>query len=123
MRRAYEQRPASELYLNTVTTPSMAPRPSLRAFAILPFLASLVLRAHHKFLLMAGRTLAAMLLDEGIEIVAAVIVGDLVARIDCPDRGDQDLALLYIGLGVRPAGVIDVARDVLAARSIDGPTG
>src|SRR5215510_6312302 len=71
---------------------------------------------------MAGRTLAAVLLDEGIEIVAAVIVGDLVARIDRLDGGDQDLALLDIGLGVRPAGVVNVARDVLAARSIDGPT-
>ena len=72
---------------------------------------------------MAGRTLAAVLLDEGIEIVAAVIVGDLVARMDGLDRADQNLALLHIGFGVRPAGMVDVARDVLAARSVDGPTG
>src|SRR5262249_21207020 len=59
----------------------------------------------------------------GIEIVAAVIVGDLVARMDGLDRADQNLALLHIGFGVRPAGMVDIARDVLAARSVDGPTG
>src|SRR5882672_7794240 len=72
---------------------------------------------------MAGRTPAAVILDERIEIVAAVIVGDLVARIDGLDRADQDLALLHIGFGVWPAGMVDVARDVLAARSVDSPTG
>ena len=72
---------------------------------------------------MTVRAPANLVLNIGIEIVAAVIVGDLVARIDRLDRGDQDLALLHIGFGVRPAGVVDVARDVLAARSVDGPTG
>ena len=72
---------------------------------------------------MAGGAPAAVVLDEGIEIVAAIIVGDLVARMDRLDRADQDLALLNIGFGVRPAGMVDVARDVLAARSVDRPTG
>src|SRR6266478_1731559 len=101
----------------------VAPRSRLGALAALAFPASLARRAHDQFLLMAGRTPAAVLLDERIEIIAAVVVGDLVARIDRLDRTDQDLALLHIGFGVRPAGMVDVARDVLAARSVDCPTG
>src|SRR3954447_10030958 len=93
---------------------------ALAAFALL---AALVLRAQHRLLLMAGGAPAAVVLDEGIEIVAAIIVGDLVARMDRLDRADQDLALLHVGFGIRPAGMVDVARDVLAARSVDRPTG
>src|SRR5215468_10807733 len=93
------------------------------ALADLVLVAAPLLRAQHQLLLMAGGAPAAAILDEGIEIVAAIIVGDLVARMDRLDRGNQDLAFLDISLGVRPAGVVDVARDVLAARSIDGPTG
>src|SRR5256885_15596686 len=72
---------------------------------------------------MAGGALATVLLDERVEIVTAVIVGDLVAWMDGLDRGDQDLSLPHIGFGIRPTGMVDVARNVLAARSIDGPTG
>jgi len=71
---------------------------------------------------MAGRALAAVLLDEGVEIVAAVVVGDLVARVDGPDRADQNLVLLDIGFGVRLAGMVDVAGDVPAARAVGGST-
>src|SRR5262245_46797062 len=87
----------------------------------LAFVATLPLRAQHQLLLMAGRTLAAVLLDERIEIVAAVVVGDLVPRVDGLDRADQNLVFLDIRLGVRPAGMVDVAGDVLAARAVDGP--
>src|SRR2546428_8744118 len=106
-----------------ITVIEVAPRSSLTAFATLALPVSLVLRAHDQLLLMAGGAPAAVILDESVEIVAAVIVGDLVARMDRLDRADQDLALLHIGLGVRPAGMVDVACDVLAARSVDGPTG
>src|SRR5262245_62283621 len=70
---------------------------------------------------MAGHTLAAALLDEGVEVVAAVVVGDLVTGVDGLDRADQNLVLLDIRFGVRPAGMVDVAGDVLAARAVDGP--
>src|SRR5262245_7612489 len=70
---------------------------------------------------MAGCAPAAVLLDEGVEVVATVVVGDLVARVDGLDRADQNLVLLDIRFGVRPAGMVDVAGDVLAARAIDGP--
>ena len=62
-----------------------------------------------------------MLFDESVEIIPAVIVGDLVARLDGLDRADDDRVLFDIGLGVRPARVIDVARDVAAGGTVDGP--
>src|SRR5215470_8480922 len=71
--------PAVQLSLSVLGT--------LATLAALPLF--FLLRAHHEFLLMAGRAFAAALLDEGIEIVAAVIVSDFVARIDRLDRGDQ----------------------------------
>src|SRR6478735_8579255 len=74
-------------------------------------------------LLLAGRAFAADRLQIGFEIVGAVIVIDLLARLDLLDGADEDLALarLNVGFGVRPAGVVDVAGDVLAYRTVDGP--
>src|SRR5215211_1135383 len=65
--------------------------------------------------------LAAVWLDEPADIVAAVIIGDLLARFDVLDGTDEDLALARVGLAIRPARMIGVASDVLAARPVNGP--
>src|SRR5712691_6388854 len=73
------------------------------------------------FLLRAFPALAALGLDEADEVLLAVVVGDLVARRDFPDGADEDLALDDVGLGVRAARVVDVARDVAPGRAVDRP--
>ena len=74
-------------------------------------------------LLAAGQAAAALLLDEVIEIIAAVIVGDLLARRDGARGLEDDLpAPADEGLRVRPAGVVHVARHVVARRAVDHPT-
>src|SRR5690606_7660742 len=60
-------------------------------------------------------------LDEGVEIILAVIVGDLFARGDVPDGADEDDMTDGIGLGVGPARMIAVARDIAARRAVDRP--
>src|ERR1700730_11703482 len=72
-------------------------------------------------LLQAGNALAADGFDEAIEISAAVIVGDLFILLDVLDRADLDHMLHEIGLGIRPARMVDVARDVFSAGTVDGP--
>src|SRR6476620_3878818 len=74
-------------------------------------------------LLLAGRAFAADWLQVGFEIVGAVIVIDLLARLDLLDGADEDLALARfdVGFRVRLAGVVDIAGDVLAHRTVDGP--
>src|SRR5882724_11906768 len=74
-------------------------------------------------LLLAGSAFAADRLQIGLEVVGAVIVVDLLARLDVLDGADEDLALarLDVGFRVRPAGVVDVAGDVFADRTVDGP--
>src|SRR3984957_17043949 len=72
-------------------------------------------------LLAAGDAFAAHRLDEAVEIAAAVIVGDLLVRLDVLDRPDLDHMLDEIGLGVRAAGMVDVARHVSPAGAVDGP--
>src|SRR5262249_21385368 len=52
---------------------------------------------------------------------AAVVECDLVAFLDGLAGGDQDLVPAGVGLGVRPAGMVDVARLVAAGRAIHGP--
>src|SRR5262245_33803725 len=69
----------------------------------------------------AFHALAALRLDEAVEMLLAVVVGDLVAGRDVLDRRDQDLALLDVGLGIGPAGMVDVARDVAPDRAVGGP--
>src|SRR5262249_56254047 len=69
----------------------------------------------------ASHALAADGLDEGVEIIAAIVVRDLVARPDVLDGADLDHVLDEIDFGVRPARVIDIARPVPAARTGDGP--
>src|SRR5882672_8524338 len=74
-------------------------------------------------LLFASRAFAADRLQIRLEVVGAVIVVDLFAGLDVLDRADHDLALAGadVGFRVRLAGMIDVARDVLAHGSVDGP--
>src|SRR5262249_15138753 len=73
------------------------------------------------FLAQAGDAFAADILDEAVEIIAAVIVGDLLLGLDVAQRPDLDHVPDEVDLGVRPAGMIDVAGEVAAARSVDGP--
>src|SRR5712672_95086 len=74
-------------------------------------------------LLFASRAFAADRLQIRLEVVGAVIVVDLFAGLDVLDRADYDLALARadVGFRVRLAGMIDVARDVLAHRAVNGP--
>src|SRR5262249_2198732 len=74
--------------------------------------------------------LAADRLEEAVEIVAAVVVGDLIARLDVLDRTDDHHAALaaegarpadHIGFGIRPAGMVGIARRIAAARPVHGP--
>src|SRR5665213_1872002 len=74
-------------------------------------------------LLFAGVAFAADRLQIGLEVVGAVIVVDLFTRLDLLDGADHHPALARadVGFRVRLAGVIDIARDVLAHRAVDGP--
>ena len=60
-------------------------------------------------------------LDEQLEIVPPIVVGDLLAGLDRPYRAQDHLALYQRAFCVRPAGVVGVAADVAAGRSIQGP--
>src|SRR5216684_903129 len=62
---------------------------------------------------------ASAALEKQREIVPAVVVGDLLARRDVPDRAQDHLALAKVGFGVRTAGMVGVARDVAAVRAVD----
>jgi hypothetical protein len=70
----------------------------------------------------ASPALAAGCFDEGVEIIAAIVIRDLVAGLDVLDGANLDHVLDEIDFGVRPAGMIDVARPVPAAQAIDRPT-
>ena len=65
--------------------------------------------------------LAADCLDESVEIIPAVVVRDLVIRLDVLDCADLDHVLDEIDFRIRPARMIDVARPVPAARTVDRP--
>src|SRR5450755_2890576 len=74
-------------------------------------------------LLLASGAFAADRLQIRFKIVGAVIVIDLFAGLDVLDGADHHLAFARADVGFRIglAGVIDVARDVLAHRAVDGP--
>src|SRR6185437_4024052 len=74
-------------------------------------------------LLLAGAGFAADRLQVGLEVIGAVIVVDLLARLDVLDGADENLALARpdVAFRVRLAGMVDVAGDVLADRAVDGP--
>src|SRR6266446_3897464 len=60
-------------------------------------------------------------LDEGVEIIAAIVIRDLVTGLDILDRPDLDHVFHEIGFGIRSAGMIDVACAVPAVGAVDGP--
>src|SRR5262245_23058046 len=61
-------------------------------------------------LLLAGVALAADRLQVLLEVILAVVVVDLFARLDVLGGADEHPAIagLHVGFGVRPASVIDV---------------
>src|SRR5262249_50475066 len=74
-------------------------------------------------LLLAGGAQAADRLEVFLGVVGAVVVVDLVARLDVLDGADENLARAWanVGFRVRLAGMVDVAGNVLAHRAVDGP--
>src|SRR6185312_2922957 len=71
--------------------------------------------------LAAAGALAVRLADDVLEVIDAVIVGEFLARLDGARRVDEDALAADRGVGIRIAGVIEVARDVAAALAVDGP--
>src|SRR5215813_5325373 len=69
----------------------------------------------------ASPALATHGLDEGVEIIAAIVIRDLVPWLDILDRTDFDHVLHEIGFGIRSARMVDVARAVPAVGAVDGP--
>ncbi len=65
---------------------------------------------------------ATELLDEAFKVVLAVVVGDFFPFLDVTLGDDKDATPTIEGLAVRPAGVVGVARSVVARTAIDVPT-
>src|SRR5439155_5407942 len=72
-------------------------------------------------LLDASDAFAADRLDEAVEVILAVVVGDFIAGPDIADCSDDDHAALagarpwsadHIRLGIGPAGMVGLARPV-----------
>ena len=59
--------------------------------------------------------------NDVVEVLLAVVVGQLLARLDVAAGVDEDFLSPCARLAVRPAGVVDVAADVLPARPVDDP--
>src|SRR5262245_46558156 len=70
----------------------------------------------------ALRAPAAFRLDEQLEVFPPVVVSDLLAGLGCPLRAQHHLAVHQHALCVGPTGVVGVAADVAAGRSVHGPT-
>lgn len=68
-------------------------------------------------------TTATELLDEALEVVLAVVVGDFLPLFDIPLGHDKDSTATVESLTVRPAGVVSVARGVVARTAVDIPAG
>jgi hypothetical protein len=69
----------------------------------------------------ASPALATDRLNERVEIIAAIVIGDLVPRLDVLDGTDLDDVFDEVNFGVGAAGMIDVARPISAAGAINGP--
>lgn len=78
-------------------------------------------RAQLGSLFSAEFALATDCLDKGVDIVAAIVIGDFVTGLDVLDRTDLDHVLHEIDFGVRPAGMIDIAGLIASAGTIDRP--
>src|SRR4029079_6745957 len=59
--------------------------------------------------------------DDVEEIIAAIVVSDLVARLDVLDGAQEDPVSDRAGLGVGPARMIGIATQVPSGRAIDRP--
>src|SRR3954453_13944493 len=68
-----------------------------------------------------ARRAFAALLEIELQVLFAVVDGDLLAGPDAPERAIDHAAAHQGGLRVRIAGVIDIARDVAAGGAVDGP--
>jgi hypothetical protein len=66
------------------------------------------------FLPGASHAFASGCFDECIEIIAAIVIGDLIAGLDVLDRPNLDDVFYEIDLGIRSARMIDIARPVSA---------
>src|SRR5712691_1396056 len=72
---------------------------------------------HHERL--ALEAAAALPLDPFVEIVLAVIVRQLLARLDPAPRKDENAALPVLDLAIGSAGVVDIAGGVRPALAVD----
>jgi hypothetical protein len=77
--------------------------------------------AHLGAFLRTRPAFAANFLDERIEIIATIVIGDLVAGLDVLDRSDLDGVFHEVDFGIRSARMIDIARAVSAAGAVNGP--
>ena len=59
--------------------------------------------------------------DEQLEIFRPVVVGDLLARRDRPDRAQDHPTLPDRALGVGPTGMVGIAAEIAARRAVDCP--
>ena len=66
-------------------------------------------------------TFAAAASDHVVEVIGAVVVGDLVARLDVLDGAQEYAVADLVGFGIRPAGMVGVAAEIPASGTIDGP--
>ena len=86
-----------------------------------PTLAFALERAQLGSLPGASLALAAHVPDESVEIIAPIVIGDLVPGLDVLDRPNLDHVLDKIDFRVRPAGMIDIAGPIASAGAVDGP--
>src|SRR5262245_21107177 len=70
-------------------------------------------------LLAALHAFAARRRDDVDEIIASVVPGDLVPGRDRLGGAQKHLATALEGFGVRPAGMVSVAAEILAGRAVD----
>src|SRR5215472_17184368 len=74
------------------------------------------------FLSAAGRTTTAAMGQKGLQIIAAVVIGNFIIRLDLPQRHDHNPAFATDRLGIGSAGVVDVTGHIPARRSVDHPS-
>src|SRR5580704_688126 len=98
---------------------TIAARPAPNALVSLPRRSAL-LAALGRPLAPAVVAAAAADLQKIFQIFLAVVVGDFFARLDMAQRHNDDAAVAAHRFGVRPAGVIEVARHVRSRRAVDG---
>lgn len=64
--------------------------------------------------------MAARTTDDELEIVGAVIVGDFLVRLDVAHRADKHAPAIGVSFRIRIAGMVGVARDIAARRTVNG---